>query len=458
MEQEKTMERPKVEHMHFTIDGDFVTELARTWFWEEDCPYEKSEKLLKSCLVNEQTTDAERDQIVRDIIEGRKKLTGSSDEGLSLEDDGENIRPITLKIKETEKKLFIEMLKNRMEYDFLPFVDPFSTVKSIKSFRRSNNGERGIDECRQYFLYVNEWNEDSFMQEIADKTTKGGLWLYEEPELIYEIMQEMYPDTKPDINMVNHLGYTEPGCFWDILYEKIKNTKSEDFIERNERYLGAKRVARRKELKELQQDAEMRKTFEEKKETETKSPELIEAEKYREEVASFLKRQLSRIKDGTFGENIKEHADFYEFEYNLINEQLAEGENSNKNEYMYEVLPDPEIKDAYGLCDPQGNWYSTGFGGHNMKAVHMIYVHPENFPEMKPGHIEMDAEMFNDSKALDLLIKKGWCAIRCSQLIGDYVTTPMDAGSAKQLTKAQKDAIWDVIAKHEINIDTSVLM
>ena len=34
------------ETLHWSIDGEFICEMARTWFWDENRPYEKSEELL----------------------------------------------------------------------------------------------------------------------------------------------------------------------------------------------------------------------------------------------------------------------------------------------------------------------------------------------------------------------------------------------------------------------------
>lgn len=36
--------------MQFHIDSAFLTDVARSWFWNEKMPYEKSEELLMCCL------------------------------------------------------------------------------------------------------------------------------------------------------------------------------------------------------------------------------------------------------------------------------------------------------------------------------------------------------------------------------------------------------------------------
>ena len=39
-----------MDYLQFKIDGEFICRLARTWFWDENRPYEKCEELLLDCL------------------------------------------------------------------------------------------------------------------------------------------------------------------------------------------------------------------------------------------------------------------------------------------------------------------------------------------------------------------------------------------------------------------------
>lgn len=93
----------------YSVDGEFVCDLARRWFWEEEREYEKCEQLLLSCLMTDQVTLEEKKRIVVEILEGRKKLVGVNT--LSLVDDGECVRPLYEKIQELRKKELIEKVK-----------------------------------------------------------------------------------------------------------------------------------------------------------------------------------------------------------------------------------------------------------------------------------------------------------------------------------------------------------
>lgn len=39
------------EQLHFSMDGEFLTAIARDWFWKMDKPYKKCEELLLSCMM-----------------------------------------------------------------------------------------------------------------------------------------------------------------------------------------------------------------------------------------------------------------------------------------------------------------------------------------------------------------------------------------------------------------------
>lgn len=46
-----------MDELHFSIEGEFITNVARSWFWDEDKPYEKSEELLMSCMCGGSDTE-----------------------------------------------------------------------------------------------------------------------------------------------------------------------------------------------------------------------------------------------------------------------------------------------------------------------------------------------------------------------------------------------------------------
>ncbi len=105
-------------------------------------------------------------------------------------------------------------------------------------------------------------------------------------------------------------------------------------------------------------------------------------------------------------------------------------------------------KTFVGLIAPNGDFYSAGYGAHELKAYFLIQKCPDMFPDIENyGTTDRD-------NALDTIIKYGWCATRYLPSIGGYITVPSDLGSIKRVTKAQENAIFTAALKHNIKIDT----
>lgn len=83
--------------MQFHIDSAFLTDIARSWFWNEKMPYKKSEELLMCCLNTDKLSLEEKKAICKDVIEGRKKFVGIDE--CQIVDDGKNVRTIDEELK-----------------------------------------------------------------------------------------------------------------------------------------------------------------------------------------------------------------------------------------------------------------------------------------------------------------------------------------------------------------------
>ena len=73
------------EKLNFAIDGEFLTNIARDWFWNMNKSYKKCEELLLSCMAG--GSEEEKRHVCQDIIEGRKKLVGINEFEL-VDDNG----------------------------------------------------------------------------------------------------------------------------------------------------------------------------------------------------------------------------------------------------------------------------------------------------------------------------------------------------------------------------------
>lgn len=193
--------------LSYSVDGEFVCDLARRWFWDEEREYEKCEQLLLSCLMSDQITLEEKKQIVVEILEGRKKLVGVNT--LSLVEDGERVRPLYKKIQELRKKELIRRISDDMERRPLAYVDRYSCPKNPDEYEpvsdlipghaqevREAFGDRldPITELRLW-AYSNEVPlirssrlQMGFWNDAAHPFLDNGLYLLERPEMVYDLI------------------------------------------------------------------------------------------------------------------------------------------------------------------------------------------------------------------------------------------------------------------------------
>lgn len=127
----------KKQYVSFKVDGEFVCDMARAWFWNEDKPFKKCEELLLSCLMTDEIGIEEKKKIVIEILEGRKKLVGINE--LSLVDDNRQVRPLTDKIEEYRKREIIQKIRDDIEFHPLSYIDEFSCPKNPDDYEEVDN-------------------------------------------------------------------------------------------------------------------------------------------------------------------------------------------------------------------------------------------------------------------------------------------------------------------------------
>lgn len=180
-----------MEYLQFKVDGEFVCRLARTWFWDENRPYEKCEELLLCCLGTDELTLEEKKQIVVEILEGRKILVGINT--VRIVDDNENVRPIHTKIDEYRKKEMLRAIEDDMEIHALLYVDMYAAKKENDTFDEfldisGSSIERPDDVVRWLYSDKNMWTgrytlSDEFYYQ---KGLKMGAYLMN-AYLVYEL-------------------------------------------------------------------------------------------------------------------------------------------------------------------------------------------------------------------------------------------------------------------------------
>lgn len=216
-----------MEYLQWKIDGEFICDLARTWFWDEDRPYAKCEELLLDCLVTDELTLEERKQIVVEILEGRVKLVGINT--LDLVEDGKNIRPLSQKIDELRKKDILNKIEEDIENHALSYIDKYAANADLNDFY--NYAERtGVLETP---YYVTQWLYSSYnfwtgryhlLKDIDRSGLAKGTYLMDK-YFVYELFGRPLSEVDEDEK-------------YRTLYEywKEKNDKSTDILYRQNLY------------------------------------------------------------------------------------------------------------------------------------------------------------------------------------------------------------------------------
>ena len=65
----------------FSVQGEFITNMAREWFYLEGKPFDKVMELLMDCMSGTDETEAQIKRHAEDILLGRAALKGNTGDG-----------------------------------------------------------------------------------------------------------------------------------------------------------------------------------------------------------------------------------------------------------------------------------------------------------------------------------------------------------------------------------------
>lgn len=213
----------KTDTIYMHVDGSFLTDLVRTWFWDEHRPISTCVDLIRTCCAG--YTESEIYAFTTEILEGRKRFDGI--DTFHLVDDNQNIRPLLFAMEQQERNLLLSQIQTDMEHDFRKYVDRWSTLKSTHKDALDLYHPITLEEHRQYYTQtqessLHEW-EDLMIGDLPliETPTMGGLWLSQRPELVLTACR----------SELQRIGTTS---FWENIYEAVKDDPI--FTDRNTRY------------------------------------------------------------------------------------------------------------------------------------------------------------------------------------------------------------------------------
>lgn len=167
---------PIVRRISFDIHGEFITQLAREWFYTGEKSHEKIIEILMDSMTGTDTPEAQIRRYAEDILLGRAALKGSTAAGTyhleTYEPGEEEQMPQSMNIwKEVERRKKAEKDLRRMIERWDVAMDHIS--ESAQREIRKELGEETAEDRQQDAL-------DSFMARMMDKedhTTEDYGWL-----------------------------------------------------------------------------------------------------------------------------------------------------------------------------------------------------------------------------------------------------------------------------------------
>jgi hypothetical protein len=332
----------------WTISLEYICEIARTWLWDEDKPYEQCEKLLLGMMDGNELTRDEKKEIAIQILEGRKIIRGIN-EG-SLEDDGKLIRPLYKLVDKYRERSEAFELQNHIDSHPWLYVDTFCGGFSIANGKYAR-GCRDYNRSRmiEWRKYGQRGNFNDTFEECNDPLQAGTLLLSQ--EWFAKKVLGKPADSEKEVMEKLTIYYNER-----LKELKIKGI---DYIDMNKYQM---RIYERNlyACKEYDMIFPYNKPYE-------KSDLTNEGIDYK-----IVNRKR----------NIEMEQRMEELTNIRIAEMLEKEKGPRSNEKgWYTQIPEcdrrtPEFKgeyfDMYGWVDTDGTWYSCGFGGHGVKASLII--------------------------------------------------------------------------------------
>lgn len=157
----------EVKTLGFGITGEFVTKIAREWFFLEGKEYKVVEDLLLSCMGGTDTPEGELKLMAQDILLGKAEFRGNSAD--------DTFRYVTLDAP-TKTNLFTEYSKARQE------------VKRLKNALADTDKQYGnlLDALRSWW----EGNAEEALEIVESKDVKELLLdlmaMYDEVSIVYK--------------------------------------------------------------------------------------------------------------------------------------------------------------------------------------------------------------------------------------------------------------------------------
>ena len=385
-------------NLHFGITGEFITNTARNWFYKEKRELEKSRELILSCCATPDISEEIKNELVSDILEGRKKFIGVND--LELVEDNSFVGSIEEELNQRKRKqqksnLYADILERPFFY-----IDSFANQDGWISLAKTKN---------PYELTINELVKKLSSGRDYDKEYLcDGLGIILKADMYMDFLMEYFPDgITLEASLNRKLEWALTLYFNDMLSKWKEEGKTYSSM-----------LYYEKDVYERQINA-----------CEFFDLDFPYGETVKSEDAEKIIREEKNLMDEDKPAIDKDRDCYYFNPDNELHQKSWEYYYISNFDVNCIGLPEKIFKSKYALIAPNGDYFSTSFGGHSTKALNVIAsnrILRQDYVDYLIEHGELKEEdrekalgdiryygfvISGTHTALDFLMERKWCKV-----------------------------------------------
>jgi hypothetical protein len=376
--------------LFFSVNMEWVCDLARTQLWDENRPMEKVLELLYSIMEGGGLTDDQRYILAIEILEGRKKIVGIN-EGKVVK-DGLNVRPLGLLLQKKQNKINAFELDRHMDVAPYWYVDSFMGGNSLYNHTKTPTAS-----SRSTVIFARQRVGLNLENPLPPHPLDWGTYLLQDARFAYEVLGgpvQSHAEAMEKMTIywnVKLQEWKDQGLTWETM-----NAYQQIVYDRN--WLACGR-------KWNNNDTVYKHPFE---------------DELREKAERNVQLVAGKMKLSNDFDSVEEYTGFVD------NQNLdTPGEG-----YKFHGQPDGSgvFFSNYGWVSPEGVWYSCGFAGHQIKAEKIVEEREDTAAAYEAYRLQQMGEKnftddmmkwrFENGLPSLFLSQEGWIMVRDENNVG----------------------------------------
>lgn len=206
--------------MSFDVQGEFVTQIAKEWFYYENRGYDKVMELLFSCMEGTEQSEKEIRRLAEDILLGRAALVGSTRDGSyhmeTYEPDEQPEQPdrfnafkkmtvLSKKFKDTEKELHKMQEWYAVAMEYVPEYQKNNVLRETGQPVESRYGNGILDSFMERMMDEEEHSTEDYGWLEPNGTFHEVEW-GQHQEWAARYVKDNFPEEYEKISMQSNTG------------------------------------------------------------------------------------------------------------------------------------------------------------------------------------------------------------------------------------------------------------